>query len=186
MLNDLVGVKIDESQNQYKEYAGIKFKMNTTYRDLATENAIQDGIVVSVPKAITQKTFHDGDIDFDLKVGERVFAHHHLNEFAPIKDGIRMIPYHLLYCKKSGDNIEMLNSWNFMEPIKSKSSSIMKFQKNEPQYAKVVHASKTLKDQGINEGDTVVYVKGMDSEIMVDGKIYYRTLTRHVQAKIEE
>ena len=187
MLTDLVTLKVDKDQFSKTMVGDKVFHKDLTYGGLDSGIAAQDGIVLAVPYQITNNGYHDEDIKVNIEVGDRVFCHHHLTEFSHIKDDIYTLPYHLLYCKKNDSEVEMLDPWNFLTPIKQEKVGGFELPgRNDYQKAVVNYASPSLKAQGVKQGDTVVYLPGMDADVLVDGVSYYRTLTRHILGVVEE
>lgn len=191
-LKDLFLVSANESQNEKTE-SGIF--IDTTWDKY--RHAVQDGIVESVPLTITPK--FRGDVD--IKVGDKVYFHHFVvqQDNYILHNGKKLFKadYYNMYCKIENGEPVMLEDWILAEPVFEKEEDIQKkigslvlYTKATPdkkkKIATVSYVSKTGEDQGLKNGDTIVYKDSADYDMKIEGKEYYRIKLANVAAIIRD
>lgn len=191
-INELVYVDTDKSAN----YKVDNFTIDHEYEQFREDIVNQSGIVVSVPFKASNSYINNSSLDIELEVGDKVYTHHFLthedNEIIFNGKKVYSIRYEDCYCKVNDGNIEMLNEWNFIEPIKEKEEDIKIgsfFLKNEAENDTkkgiVKYASKKLKSVGVNVGDTIFFKKDCDKKIIVEGETLFRVNSRDIVAKLK-
>jgi co-chaperonin GroES (HSP10) len=184
-------IQADKESNREKkltEGTNIIIEAEAGNDQYTTQNVTQDGIVRHVPSRC------DSGIPVEIKEGDHVYAHHFLcDEDNKIKvNGVDcyIMDYEHIYCVVSDGEIRMLSKWNFVEPIEEaeenyKTESGIYLKPNAErigQRAIACHLSKEIKEQGVKEGDRIIFHRVADYPILVEGKEYYRIEDRHIEA----
>ena len=192
-VNELVYVDTDKTSN-YK--VNNAFTIDHEYNRFREDIVTQSGIVVSVPLKATNSYINNSLLDIELEVGDKVYTHHFLthedNETIFNGKKVYSTRYEECYCRIRNGELEMLNEWNFIEPIKEKESDIKigSFMiKNEAEddtkKGIVKYASKKLRKVGVNIGDTIFFKKDCDKKIIVEGETLFRVNSRDIVAKLK-
>lgn len=186
--NDIVYIEADKDKkaNDSGLYRDI------SYKPLETENVTQDGIVLSVCKKAKDSYFHK-DLKIEIEPGDHVYTHHFLTDHGAERNfngkTYYEIKYEDLYCKIVGGNIIMLNEWNFITPIENEILEMHGFQlettaKLESRVGIVKVLSDSLRKKGIQKGDKIIFKKGREYNIDVEGDRYYRINTKDILYKL--
>lgn len=191
-INELVYVDTDKTSNYKKDNFTIDHEYNQFREDIVT----QSGTVVSVPLKASNSFINNSELDIELEAGDKVYTHHFLthedNEITFNGKKVYSIRYEECYCRIRNGELQMLNEWNFIEPIKEneKDIKIGSFKiKNEAEddtkKGIVKYASKKLKSVGVNVGDTIFFKKDCDKKIIVEGEVLFRVNSRDIVAKLK-
>lgn len=183
-------VELKEAYINKKEIAGSELIINSTIEDVSSIN--REATVVSAPSFTI------------LEKGDSIIAHHNIfrlkNDYKGnlcqsdyfIGNNLYFVPLTEIFLWKKG----LLESWKaidpyvFIEPILLDESSefllgIKKQHKNrEHRKGTIKYLNKSLKEQGLKEGDKVVFKKNSEYEFNIDGKILYRMKTKDIMIKI--
>lgn len=186
--NDIVYVEADKDKktNDSGLYRDI------SYKPLETENVTQDGVVLSVCKQAKDSYFHN-ELKIEIEPGDHVYTHHFLTDHGAERNFNEKtyyeIKYEDLYCKVVGGNIIMLNEWNFITPVENELLEIGGIQletikKYESRTGIINVMSESLRKKGLQKGDKIIFKKGREYKIDVEGKRYYRINTRDILYKL--
>lgn len=176
-IKEFVYIEADPEKNLYKDLGnGKKIWIDPAFNPHEKENCTQDGIVKYLPLKLTNKK------EIKLKVGDHVYCHHflcdkdHLSEISGEK--LYRLPYDMIYCIiNSNGKIEMLDRWNFVEPLEKKEPSAIifsPFQKKETLKGILKHTNPAKKEEGAKEGDTIYFTRESDYEMIIEGEVFFR------------
>jgi chaperonin GroES len=193
-MSNMVYIQADKNKKSKMEIGGVEMYVDTTYNPLATENVTQDGTVLSVCLDARDSYFRF-PLDIEIEPGDHVYCHHFLThedserEFNGKKYYETM--YENMYCKIVNKEIVMLNTWNFISSIDAHSEMVGDIvldvkKKKQHRTGVVEHLSKSLYSMGLEKGDKVIFKKGREYRIIVEGNEYYRILTNDIICKIME
>lgn len=174
-VKDFVYISADPEKNRYKDLGnGKKLWIDGAFEPHSTEHCTQDGIVKYLPTKLSGKK------KIELKVGDRVFCHHFLcdedNLTTITGEPLYKLEYELIYCKLNG-KIEMLDGFNFVEPIIEGQISkiiISPFERKSAVRGILRHTNPAMIELGAKVGDTVYFTKASDYEMKVEGERYFR------------
>jgi co-chaperonin GroES (HSP10) len=173
--------------------SGLELYIDTRFNEF--EHRTQSGKVIAVPFK------HDHGV----KVGDELYFHHRvvLQEGQALTgyDNHYLVSYHendalecqaIAYkCKDTGE-IHPLSSWHLIEQIqeerdeKSDSLELVEFKKKPITKGKICFETKFTKELNVKPGDTVVFMKNHDYDVLVDGKSYGRVPTQSLLYVEEE
>lgn len=193
-MEDFVYIETDKSRKSVIKDGEFEYFNDTTYNPHHKDNVVQDGIVHSVCTRAKDSYFFK-ELDIEIAPGDHIYTHHFLTDSDNEREfngkTYYEIRYENLYCKVIGEEIIMLNEWNFITPIpesisQSESGIILEFaQKNKLRIGKVNHLSKSLYKKGVNIGDTICFKQGREYEIIVEGNTYYRINSNDIIYKLD-
>jgi co-chaperonin GroES (HSP10) len=175
-MNNIVYVETDKAK---KNQIG-NIVVDTRYQTGKAENRVQDGTVLSVCEKAVDSYFLK-ELDIEIAPGDKVYTHHFLTsedserEFNGKK--YYEIRYEDIYCKVVDSEIEMLNDWNFVTPIVkeaevTESGIVLDSGKRvEAVTAIMQHPNKVTETY---PGDKILFRKGREYNIDVEGHRYYR------------
>lgn len=174
-IRDFVFIETDPEKNRYKDLGnGKKIWIDPAFEPHSTEHCTHDGIVKYLPKKLSNKK------KIELKIGDRVFCHHFLTDEDNLTkitgEELYRFTYEMIYCKYNG-KIEMLDGWNFVEPIeKEKPSSIIinPFKKKDTLKGILKHTNPAMRELGAREDDVIYFSKASDYEMKAEGELFYR------------
>lgn len=197
---DAVIIRAEKDKN-------AKVKVGDQVIDIVTKfdqwgHATTDGVVVSAPVKLSK----GGQVR--VKNGDKVYCHHFLtseqNEVEIDGEVLYRMDHREVYCTINEGNVEMIGEWNFCEALReqeegftyendSDTGTVMKKSasgiivdtdvKHDVKWAVIKHLSDEAKEEGLNEGDHVLYRKDCDYEMTVEGKKYFRIRTKDILAK---
>ncbi len=187
-VSNIVYVQADKTKKSKITIGGIEMYVDTTYNPLATENVTQDGKVFSVCLEAKDSIF-EHPLPIEIAPGDHVYTHHFLThadserEFEGKKYYETM--YENMYCKIVNGKIVMLNDWNFVSAIDADQEVvgevIVDVKKRKQHRTGIIkHLSKSLAARGSKEGDKIIFKKGREYRIIVEGTEYYRISTNDI------
>lgn len=197
-LQDIVYIKTDKYKTSEKVLpSGLIFHKPLMWQNYHHDYAVQDGIVKYAPAKIA------GGGEIEIKEGDHVYTHHFLvdkdNEIEIDGELLYALRYDMVYCVVTGDKVKMLRRWNLLKPI-------LKYEYNAEGFAMshgviltnpdrddihlkdrgiMAFPSEESIDLGIEEGAKVIFKKGADYKIIVNGELYFRIEDKYIFA-IEE
>ena len=182
-IKDFVYLSADPEKNRYKNLGnGTKIWIDGAFNPHDTEHCTQDGIVKYLPVKLSKKK------KIELKVGDRVFTHHFLcdedNKTEITGEPLYKLEYDLIYCKYNG-KIEMLDGFNFVEPIvEGQISKIIfsPFERISATTGILRHTNPAMIELGAKVGDTVFFSRASDYEMKVEGERYFRMSNEDILA----
>lgn len=150
------------------------------YKPLARGNVCQDGEVLSVCNRAKGSYFGE-KLNIEISKGDKVYTHHFLTDQSKEREFNNKKYYELhyedVYCKIVDGEIEMLNNWTFVTPVvndldvSDTGVQLEASAKNEAQTGIVQHP---YRDSALYPGDKVLYKRGREYKIDVEGNTYYR------------
>jgi co-chaperonin GroES (HSP10) len=162
----------------------------------------QDGIAIAVPDKAMIPT-DDGkkrQVPVQIAAGEKVYTHHHLchednGTLIVLDNGLPVwsLEYDQCYCTVSAEGtIKALGQWVLCEPIKDNwttETGVYKIHRvdKKKNYAIVRHISDLAKEElpELKEGDKVLIHERGGYVMKVEGKDYFRTRIKDIQAIME-
>ena len=107
-----------------------------------------------------------------------------------IEDNKYFIPLTEVFMYDSGNGWEAIDPFCFVKPIKEEQGTGFQLSLKESSYKGRVHQhgimwypNKSLKEQGVERGDKVLFSKYSEYEFKIDGELYYKMKTKDVMAK---
>ncbi len=193
-LEDYVYIETNKDRKSTIKYGDMELYNDTSYNPLDKDNVVQDGFVLSVCQKAKDDYFKH-ELKIEIEPGDKVYTHHFLtdpdNERSLNGKKYYETKYEDLYCKIIGEDIVMLNEWNFVTPVEkipevSETGIELDFtQKNQIRIGIINYTSESLINKGVRAGDKIFFKTGREYEIDVEGKTYYRINTRDIIFKIE-
>lgn len=200
-IRNKVLLRVEKDRYAVKKVGGIELITPTHFRPHEIHNVVQDGEVVAIPE-------HYSGGAIPVEVGDKVYVTHnvcHPDNEVTINDEILYCVDLTtdVYCKIKDGKIIPICGWCFCAPIteaeegqelerdersgqllqKTKSGIVTKIGvEHSSKRALVKHPSDELIELGAEEGDTVVYRKDCDYEMIVEGKTLFRIRTKDIQA----
>lgn len=189
---DYLIVKTDQAYNNEKDLGnGVKIVVNSTIESI--EHINRKATVVSAP---------DYTI---LKEGDEVIIHHNIfrkrnglggaltesNYF--IKDNTYFVPLTEVFLYKRDNKWSSLEPYCFIEPIKENDKATKSgiylgsensFEGNKKNRGKVVYGNSQLEEQGVREGDEVVFSSFSEYKFNIDGQLLYKMSTKDILMKV--
>ena len=191
-LRDTYLISADETANE-KTASGLY--IDPTWDKY--KNAVQVGVIESLPLSISKSYNNDVEID----IGDKVYFHHFvIQDDNYLMDGDKKLfklPRYHLYCVVKDGKIIVVDDWILVSPILETEEDITKQYGTLKLYTKAVPDKKMfmatvehISTQGVREGfkigDTIVYRTDADYEIKIEGKEYYRMKTKNVVATFRD
>lgn len=187
-VNNIVYIEADKDKKSKISIGGKDMFVDTSYNPLATENVVQDGIVYSVCLE-ARDSYFSFPLKIEVESGDKVYTHHFLThqdaerEFNGKKYYETL--YENLYCKIVGGVIIMLNEWNFISSIDLEIENVSGVdldltKKKEFRTGIVEHLSNSLRERKIQKGDKIVFKKGREYLLQVEGMEFYRISTNDI------
>jgi co-chaperonin GroES (HSP10) len=197
---DAVIIRAEKDKN-------AKVKVGDAVIDIVTKfdpwgHATTDGVVVSAPVKLSK----GGQVK--VKSGDKVYCHHFLtseqNEVEINGEVLYRMDHREIYCTVNDGKIDMIGEWNFCSALReeevgfeysedAETGTVMKKTasgiildtdvKHDTKWAVIRHLSKDAIEEGLNEGDHVLYRKDCDYEMTVEGVKYFRIRTKDILAK---
>lgn len=175
-MKNFVYVEVDKDK---KSKEG-NILIDTRYNPTDVNNRVQDGTVLSVCEKANHSYFSH-PLEIDVEPGDKVYTHHFITDPSNERefDGKKYyeIRYEDTYCKVKNNEISMLNDWNLVTPVKrdaevTDSGIVLEVgEKEELVTAIMQHPNK---DSGLYPGDKILFRKGREYKIDVEGHVYYR------------
>ena len=186
---NMVYIQADKERKSTIKHGDLELFNDTTYNPLATNNVVQNGEVLSIcDKAVD--SYFGGELTVEASPGDQVYTHHFLTHTDNEREfnGVTYyeIHYENLYCIIKEGSIQMLNDWNFVVPVKAEEeiteSGIVKDFKvgNELNIGIVKHSN------SIEKEEVIIFKRGREYRIDVEGITYYRIETRDILCKFKD
>ena len=175
-MKNMVYIKIDKEK---KSKIG-NIHVDTRYNPYNINNRVQDGEILSVCKK-AENSYFLHELEINVKPGDKVYTHHFIVEPSNEREfngsNYYEIRYEDLYCKVNDDEITMLNDWNLVTPVKrdaevTESGIVLEVGEKDVMVTAIMQHPN--KDSGLYPGDKILFRKGREYKINVEGHIYYR------------
>ena len=200
-LKDAFLVKVHKKKHDTISIGGKELFLDVDFNRYG--HAVQYGIVASVPMRISHRyeNEHGHTIGFyghQINTGDKIYFHHFVTEpentYNIEGQELHLCQYAQTYCVIRDGEIEMIEDWLLAELVMEDESNLRSasgiYLKPElekiPGIAVIRHLSKVCKEQGMREGDTIVYKKDADYMMEVEGKNYYRMKAWNVAVIIRD
>ena len=166
--------------NNSKEIGGIDFITSTSEENHQASN--REGIVVSTPLG------YAGEIE----PGDTLLVHHNVFKFyndmrgrqksgkSFFMDDLFFVDNQQFFMYKKKNKWLCHDKYCFIKPISTTKSFIHKPMTEEPLMGEIKYINKTLKKQGLSEGDCVSFKPDSEYEFNVDGEKLYRMFDHHI------
>lgn len=189
-------VETDRAYNNEVNLGGVDITVNTGFEKVEYINRRAE--VISAPK---------GTI---LRKGDDVIVHHNIFRMRNgikgvevqsnyhIEDNTYFVPPTEVFLYKSGemDDWEAVDPFCFIRPIEKEKNRVTdsgiiigEEKSDNKKYVKhmgtVVYTNRQLKEEGINQGDTIVFSRFSEYEFEINGEILYKMSTGDIMAKIQ-
>lgn len=180
---------VKPKSSRYNNEISIGDKKLITNTEIFDHKSIsREAVVLSTPAAFTTV----------IKEGDSVILHHNVfrrwhdikgqekNSSSYLKEDLYSCQIDQIYAFKEKDSIndwKALDGYSFVQPIKN----IDKYNlKTENELVGIlIHASDYIKSKGLKNGDLVGIGKNSQYEFVIDGKLLYRVLDKHILIKYE-
>lgn len=184
---------VDQNTNRTIKLGDLELYYDPEYRPL--ENAIQVGKIGALPSKVHESYRYD----VDLKVGDTVYFHHFIvqknNEI--YYENLYGANYSQIYCAIKDGNIQMLEDFILVKPIKEDESKLerkvgsiiiqAKLKVEDiKQHGIVHHVPKQAAEKGIKQGDHIVFDKACEYPLTVEGELFYRMKLGNILLRIED
>tara|TARA_R110000803_G_scaffold16197_5_gene44468 strand:+ start:8744 stop:9838 length:1095 start_codon:yes stop_codon:yes gene_type:complete len=191
---NMVYIQANKERKSTIEHGNLKLFNDTTYNPLATNNVVQDGVVLSVCDEAVDSYFGKA-LNIEVSPGDKVYTHHFLTDTDNEREfnGKKYyeIHYENLYCIVKDDSIQMLNEWNFVVPVTAEqqttdSGIVLDFNVgNELNVGVVKYLCNSLSGRAVEKEDLIVFKRGREYKIDIEGNIFYRIETNDILYKLE-
>jgi len=186
-INGRVIVELKKRDKDVIKVGGSDFIVDTAFRQY--HNAVQVANVVATDHRI------------DVEPGDRVYVHHFVQSQEnklPFEGTYSWLEAHHIFCRVRDGEIKPLNRYLFVEPIPYKDiqelmkteSGILLTKKFETEYVERIGIIRLLsdsaKDEGLSEGDRVLFGKNCEYDIEVEGVMYFRMETQDVICVLDD
>ena len=188
-------IKVDNSYNNEVELSGgHKLVVNTSIEDVEYIN--RKATVISAPEFTV------------LKEGDEIVIHHNIlregygqqgglirSEYW-LEDDTFFVPLTEIFAYKRDSEWVSLDPFCFVQPIKFKAEDKEGFQlfndeRNSDSYkgqvkltGTIAFTNKSLQEQGVENGDVVMFSHWSEYEFTIDGELYYKMSTKDIIAKL--
>lgn len=169
-----------DNQKTHIDMGDTKFIIVPQWREYEEDVVVQSGTVLSDYKG--------------LKKGDRVYCHHflthHENDITNYIPNTYVMAYENIYCKVVDGEIEMMDGWNFLEPVDEDmmDGNIIINPKNKTQTGLGVmrFPSSAMSNLNICNGTIVEFKRNAGYLILIEGIKYYRLHDKHIIAYVQE
>lgn len=197
-LKDTFFIKAHKYQNDMLQYGALKIFIDTRFSP--EKHAVQNGVIETVPKKYDLKDYVGRKLaarkDIQLKNGDRVYFHHFVVTGAPALNinnkEVYRAEYQNIYCTiNSTGDIQMLEHWMFVTPIMEENNEVVfsgkkiitnAFSNKISLYGTIEHVHDYYNNLGLKKGTKIIFTKGSEYSISVEGKDYFRMCYNDVVA----
>jgi len=183
-LNGRTLVKVEKRLNDKVMVAGQEFILDPVFRHYW--NTVQMAEVIASGRE-------------DLEPGDIVYVHHFVNapeQMLPIKDNMSYLEYNQIYARIRNGEMKVLSNFVLVEPVTygqaglvtTKGGLIRSTHSAEDQVEKIGVAkflSDHAEDEGLEEGELILFNKNCEYEILIGDNILYRMEMRDVITTID-
>lgn len=178
-------VYLKDFKERHREEKKNGIILNTVFDPTGTKECVHEATILATP-LWNQET---GD-KTELKEGDRVLCHHFLNDPACVKmhgdQKISELLYLNIYAKYNNDIIEPVQNYIFIEPIKESATKmvnglIQKRKGYKNRVGVVRHISPRAHEDGIRIGETVVFKKNREYEMLINETLYYKMTSDDIE-----
>ena len=190
-IRDYFFVKVEKKTEDTVTVNGTEIMIDTSYDPLKL--ARQHGVVVETPRSLPE------GVNLDIKKGDTVYCHHFLTQDEnEIKFYEQNLVYKIywsdVYCRVRNGKLKMLHYWNLVEQkmedekdYTTKSGILTKPNMEEVElHGYIRYMNDWMRDQGIKEGDEVVFSENSEYDMNIMGQKLMRMRNFDILAKIEK
>ena len=190
-IRDYFFVKVEKKTEDTVTVNGTEIMIDTSYDPLKL--ARQHGVVVETPRSLPE------GVNLDIKKGDTVYCHHFLTQDEnEIKFYEQNLVYKIywsdVYCRVRNGKLKMLHYWNLVEQkmedekdYTTKSGILTKPNMEEVElHGYIRYMNDWMRDQGIKEGDEVVFSENSEYDMNIMGEKLMRMRNFDILAKIEK
>lgn len=174
-INGRVIVELEKRDRNSIMVGKMEFMIDTAFRPY--HNAQQVATIVAADKRI------------DVLPGDKVYVHHFVNSQEnklPFDGTYSWLEGHHIFCRVRDGNVKPLNRYVFVEPIKyddlasflKTDSGMYLTQKHGTEYVERIGIIRLLSDiaidEGLVDGDKVLFGKNCEYDIEIEGTLYFR------------
>ena len=177
-------MKVEQRVNDKITIGGREFILDSTFREFW--NTVQMAEVVA-----TQRE--------DLQPGDIVYVHHFVNDkgqMLPLKGTMSYVEFNQIYARIRDKEMKVLSNFVLVEPVTygsaglvvEKGGILMTTHSANDKVERMgiaKHLSKSAIDQGLVDGDKILFGKDCEYEILIGDQILYRMETRDVITTID-
>jgi len=178
-LNKRTLVKVEKRVNDKVKVGGREFDLDPIFREYW--NTVQMAEVCAC----------DRD---DIKPGDIVYVHHFVNapeQKLPIKGTMSFLEHNQIYAKREDGKVKPLTTFVLVEPVTygqagvvTNRGGLLLSTHSEHDHVEKIgiarHLSQQAMDEGLKEGDLILFNKNCEYEILIEDKIMYRMEIRDV------
>lgn len=196
-IRDII-VKVPQAyENSIKTKSGLILLLDENIKQV--KDTIRYGEVVAVPD----------ELPIDVKIGDTLFFHHNIVGVTVMDHGNDDVDSDYIYNRKEhlyrvpvdmswplafatirDGEFKALDGICFVKPLTKKKYDTTIFIPNNEVLVKqrgtLIHGCKTLSDQGVNEGDGVVFDKDSEYKFKIGDQVLYRMFTDWILGKYED
>lgn len=142
--------------------------------------------------------------DKRFKVGDEVYFHHNcvrrsnkegtdkkVDSEKKVFENMYQIPVEFIYLIKRGEEFIAVDPWCYVAPVEKKKEivngiEIASADKYERQHGIMKYSNESLREQGVDDGDHIVFNLYSEYEFSVDDEILYRMKTPWIIGKVKD
>ena len=162
-----------EVVNDYNNYEtlenGLEVMTNNTIESVEHINRV--GKVISAPRGTKAK---EGDmLLFHHNICRRERGFHGKRPLSPfqVKENVYFVPVTEVFMMDKG------NGWDAVEPLQIPETEYKGYNESA---GKIAFSNRWLREQGVEEGDTVAFEEFSQHEYEIDGKLYYKMQAKDI------
>lgn len=196
-----VFLTVDKTKNDFYKHGSLEL-VNPGMTETQFDNAIQEGVVYSMPSYLKYKDYKGDRVEKrnDVKVekGDKIYFHHFVVQddckINHEEQELYICDYESVYCMVKDGKIEMMEDYILVAPItedesKCKTASGI-WIKIEPDkiylYGKIKHINPFYESIGLKEGQNIFFTKNSEYKITVEGTEYYRMKIEDIACVVNE
>ena len=178
-LNGRTLVKVEQRINDKIEIGGREFVLDSMFREFW--NTVQMAEVIATGRE-------------DLQVGDIVYVHHFVNDkgqMLPLKGNMSYLEYNQVYARVRDGEMKVLSNFVLVKPVtygeaglvEEKGGLLMTTRSVSDKVEKVgvaVFLSDYAAEEGLLEGEIILFQKDCEYEILIGDQVLYRMETRDV------
>ena len=184
-LNGRTLVKVEQRINDKIEIGGREFILDSMFREFWNTVQMAEVIATSHP---------------DLQPGDIVYVHHFVNDkgqMLPLKGNMSYLEYNQIYARIRDNEMKVLSNFVLVKPVTYGETGLVTEQKGQlimstksasdkvEKMGVAVFLSDHAGEEGLLEGDKILFNRDCEYEILIGNKVLYRMETRDVITTID-